>query len=156
MSVRSGFNLTPIGYPVIRREVKKEDAVLISRVFMTNDTDNKGFLSRADLKVAVVELLGYKPTKYEADQMLRDYGDNVSETLRGLREEQFVACMSEKMAGLDEDDEIRHTFMAFDMHCRGFLTLDDVKKVEVDQDGDGRVSFRDFQFLMKYSLDDHI
>ncbi|XP_052769071.1 EF-hand calcium-binding domain-containing protein 11-like isoform X2 [Mya arenaria] len=142
MSVRSGFNLTPIGYPVIRREVKKEDAVLISR--------------------------------YEADQMLRDYGDNVSETLRGLREEQFVACMSEKMAGLDEDDEIRHTFMAFDMHCRGFLTLDDVKKVfashaphvpvptihsafrEVDQDGDGRVSFRDFQFLMKYSLDDHI
>lgn len=35
-----------------------------------------------------------------------------------MKLEGFVSCMSEKLAMLDEDEEIRHTFMAFDVQCK--------------------------------------
>nr|KAG5694597.1 hypothetical protein BaRGS_015010 [Batillaria attramentaria] len=81
---------------------------------------------------------------------------------------QFVEAVTPKLINRDEDDEIRQTFMAFDTHCKGFLTVDDLKKVfsqvaprlsvhhlemifrELDRDGDGRVSYKDFDFLMKF------
>ncbi|KAH3844952.1 EF-hand calcium-binding domain-containing protein 11-like [Dreissena polymorpha] len=174
MSARIGFTLNPEGYEFIRREVKKEDVALIQRVFHTNDEGKKGYLTRVDLKVAVVELLGYKPAKFEVNQIFEKYAVEVAEDIQGLHLEGFTSCMCAKLAGQDEDDEIRHTFMALDAQCRGFLTLEEVKKAfssvaphvpeqvihsafrEIDQDGDGRVSFKDFQFLMKYSLEDHI
>ena len=72
----------------------------------------------------------------------------------------------------DTDDEIRQMFIAFDTKCQGFITLDIAKKIflqvapfldsvtveklfrEADTDRDGRVSYRDFEFIMKYSMDD--
>lgn len=74
---------------------------------------------------------------------------------------QFLQCQ-------DEDEDIRQTFMAFDRRGRGFLVLDDFLQAvaeaggaamspaaaeeafrEIDGDGDGRVSFRDFQRMMR-------
>lgn len=122
----------------------------------------------------MVELLGYKPTKYEVNQLLQAHGTDIDTQTKGLVLAGFLSCMHGKLTCRDEDEEIRHTFMAFDVQCRGFLTLEDVKKVfskvaphvsaptvhsafrEIDQDGDGRVSYKDFEFLMKYSLNDHI
>ncbi|XP_053380866.1 EF-hand calcium-binding domain-containing protein 11-like [Mercenaria mercenaria] len=112
--------------------------------------------------------------KFEVNHLLQTYGEDIDDQVKGMTQERFVSCMKEKLASQDEDEEIRHTFMAFDIQCRGFLTLDDVKKVfskvaphvpeqtvhsafrEIDQDGDGRVSYKDFEFLMKYNTDDHI
>lgn len=74
---------------------------------------------------------------------------------------QFLQCQ-------DEDEDIRQTFMAFDRRGRGFLVLEDFLQAvaevggsalspaaaeeafrEIDADGDGRVSFRDFQRMMR-------
>ena len=71
----------------------------------------------------------------------------------------------------DEDGEIRQTFLAFDTKCRGFIGLEDAKNIfevvapfvkqfdlqrlfrEVDRDGDGRVSYRDFEYMMKFTTE---
>ncbi|XP_038071400.1 EF-hand calcium-binding domain-containing protein 11-like [Patiria miniata] len=136
-------------------------------VFRDCDTGSNGYLSREDLKMAVVTLFGYKPSKYEADQMMKG-----CEGSEGITETQFLSLMSSKLAAQDRDEEIRQIFMTFDTHCRGFVTVDDLHRAfsevapriprhrvdtlfkEVDRDGDGRVSYRDFEFMMKYSLDD--
>ena len=36
----------------------------------------------------------------------------------GLCLEKFITCMSEKLVKRDLDEEIRHTFVAFDMQCK--------------------------------------
>lgn len=174
MSVRSGFSLGPLGYTTYKRCVTKEEETLCVKVFHEADEGQKGYLSRSDLKVAMVELLGYKPTKFEINHLLQTHGEDIDNLAKGMTLENFVSSMCEKLVSQDEDEDIRHTFMAFDVQCRGFLTLDDVKKVfskvaphvpeqtvhsafrEIDQDGDGRVSYKDFEFLMKYNTDDHI
>ena len=42
----------------------------ISEVFSNIDYGNKGYLTRDELKLATVELFGYKPSKYEVDEIL--------------------------------------------------------------------------------------
>ncbi|XP_072031072.1 EF-hand calcium-binding domain-containing protein 11-like [Amphiura filiformis] len=138
----------------------------ILSVFHECDEGKKGYLTRDDLKVAVVMLFGYKPSKYEVDQIMKGIGGP------GVSLEHFVSLMTTKLAAVVGDDEIRQIFMAFDTTCRGFLTLVDVQKAfstvaphipshrvqkvfsEIDRDGDGRVSYRDFEYMMKYSTED--
>ena len=63
-------------------------------------------------------------------------------------------------------------FIAFDAMCYGFITLDIAKRIfqhvapfldsvtieklfrEADMDRDGRVSYRDFEFIMNFELDE--
>ena len=92
-------------------------------------------------------------------------------TQTGMTLENFTEIAKIKILAEDTDDEIRQMFIAFDTKCQGFITLDTAKKVflqvapfldsvtveklfrEADTDRDGRVSYRDFEFIMKYSLD---
>ena len=92
----------------------------------------------------------------------------------GLTLDQFTEIAKTKILAEDIDDEIRQMFLAFDARCQGFITLDVAKKVflqvapfldpvtverlfrEVDTDRDGRVSYRDFEFMMKYNLDSEL
>ncbi|XP_070577429.1 EF-hand calcium-binding domain-containing protein 11-like [Ptychodera flava] len=152
-----------------RRHITETDRKHISAVFHQCDAGHKGHLTKEDLKVAVVSLLGYKPTKYEVEEMLRLADEIDGEKCMTL--DHFMNVMSSKLSLVDKDDEIRQTFMVFDTQCRGFLTVEDLKKAfsqvaphiathrvetafrEVDRDGDGRVSYRDFEFMMKYYLD---
>ncbi|XP_062947855.1 EF-hand calcium-binding domain-containing protein 11 [Cynocephalus volans] len=133
-------------------------------VFKACDEDNKGYLSREDFKVAVVMLFGYKPSKIEADSVMSSVNPNSS----GVSLEQFLDIVRKKKEAQLYRNEIRHIFTAFDIRYRGFLTLEDFKKAfrqvapklpertvlevfrEVDQDSDGHVSFRDFEYAMKY------
>eukprot|EP00112_Aurelia_sp_Birch-Aquarium-sp1_P019785 Seg4962.1 transcript_id=Seg4962.1/GoldUCD/mRNA.D3Y31 product="EF-hand calcium-binding domain-containing protein 11" protein_id=Seg4962.1/GoldUCD/D3Y31 len=80
----------------------------------------------------------------------------------------FKNCMQERLKLCDIDDEIRETFQIMDAKCKGFIDFTDFKKMvdrflpsldqlnmqrmfnEADRDGDGRVSYRDFQLLMKH------
>ncbi|XP_071798101.1 EF-hand calcium-binding domain-containing protein 11-like [Asterias amurensis] len=149
------------------RETSEVEKRRFISVFHDCDEDKKGYLSRQDLKVAMVILFGYKPSKYEVDQMMS--GSTSSE---GVMQDHFMSTMESKMAAQDLDEEIRQTFMTFDTHCRGFITLEDLYKAfnevaphtprhridslyrEIDRDGDGRVSYRDFEFMMKFRLAD--
>ncbi|XP_012495869.1 PREDICTED: EF-hand calcium-binding domain-containing protein 11 [Propithecus coquereli] len=133
-------------------------------VFKACDEDNKGYLSREDFKVAVVMLFGYKPSKIEVDSLMSSINPSAS----GISLEGFLNIIRKKKEAQLYRNEIRHIFTAFDVHYRGFLTLEDFKKAfrqvapklpertilevfrEVDQDSDGHVSFRDFEYAMKY------
>lgn len=85
--------------------------------------------------------------------------------------EHFTEIAKIKILAEDDDDEIRQMFLAFDTTSQGFITVDSAKKVflqvapfvhsvtveklfqEADPDRDGRVSYRDFEFIMKYGMD---
>ncbi|XP_035695722.1 EF-hand calcium-binding domain-containing protein 11-like isoform X2 [Branchiostoma floridae] len=109
---------------------------------------------------------------FEVDQVFKNATEVNGEHVLEL--DPFIKVMSSKMVAQDKDEEIRQVFLAFDTHCRGFLTLDDLLRAcsqvaphiprhrmeaafrEVDSDGDSRVSYRDFEYMMKYSLDDRM
>nr|XP_020014515.1 EF-hand calcium-binding domain-containing protein 11 [Castor canadensis] len=93
-------------------------------VFKTCDDGNKGYLSREDFKVAVVMLFGYKPSKIEADSVMSSINPNTS----GILLEEFLNIVRKKKEAQVYRNEIRHIFTAFDVHYRGFLTLEDFKK----------------------------
>ncbi|XP_006986924.1 EF-hand calcium-binding domain-containing protein 11 isoform X1 [Peromyscus maniculatus bairdii] len=133
-------------------------------VFKACDEDNKGYLSREDFKVAIVMLFGYKPSKIEADSVMSAVNPNTS----GISLEGFLNVVKRKKEAQLYRSEIRHIFTAFDMHYRGFLTLEDFNRAfsrvapklpartvlevfrEADRDSDGHVSFRDFEYAMNY------
>ncbi|XP_004434249.1 PREDICTED: EF-hand calcium-binding domain-containing protein 11 [Ceratotherium simum simum] len=134
------------------------------KVFKACDEDNKGYLSREDFKVAIVMLFGYKPSKIEADSVMSSINPNSS----GILLEEFLNIVRKKKEAQLYWNEIRHIFTAFDRHYRGYLTLEDFEKAfrqvapklperiilevfrEVDQDSDGLVSFKDFEYAMNY------
>ncbi|XP_038968671.1 EF-hand calcium-binding domain-containing protein 11 isoform X2 [Rattus norvegicus] len=86
----------------------------------------------------------------------------------GVSLEGFLNVVQRKKEAQLYRNEIRHIFTAFDVHYRGFLTLEDFKRAfsqvapklpsrtvlevfrEADQDSDGHVSFRDFEYAMNH------
>ncbi|XP_025091881.1 EF-hand calcium-binding domain-containing protein 11-like [Pomacea canaliculata] len=168
MSTTLGFKIKDCGYSYIVRNLSQREQKLLKTVFLEADEDLKGYLNTEDLKVAMVSLFGYKPSKSEANQILQHYGHTRDDEAIGLNLAEFTDAMTPKVINIDEDEEIRQTFMAFDSHCKGFVTGEDLKKVfakiaphmsshclemifrELDRDGDGRVSYKDFDFMMKF------
>lgn len=184
------------------RHVTEEKLCQIVETFHNADEGKKGYLTNVDLKVAFVALFGYKPSKNEVEQLMAKTQTEQTVSLAssrlpsnqpltkksedskieqipdathvGMSLEHFTEIAKAKILAEDSDDEIRQMFIAFDVMCRGFITLDIAKKVfqqvapfldsvtveklfqEADMDRDGRVSYRDFEFIMKYRLDDEL
>ena len=174
------------------RHITDEKLRQVLETFHNADEGRKRFLTNEDLKVAFVALFGYKPAKNEVAQLMakcswlpsdqslikgsEDTGiEKTPDTHHvGMSLEHFTEVAKAKILAEDYDDEIRQMFIAFDVMCRGFITLDVAKRVfqqiapfldsvtveklfrEADMDRDGRVSYRDFEFLMKYTLDDEL
>ncbi|XP_030644383.1 EF-hand calcium-binding domain-containing protein 11 [Chanos chanos] len=146
-------------------EVTAVDKKRFETVFHRCDLDGKGYLSREDLKVAVVMLFGYKPSKSETDLLMKQ---SLHVDCPGVPLEQFVSLMGKKLSVEDRYEKMRQIFSAFDVHCRGFLKLDDFKSAfarvaprlpertvleafrHVDQDSDGHLSFKDFENVISY------
>lgn len=124
-------------------------------------------LSREDYKVAVLELLGYKPSKYEIASVWNSIGGGAEEEEgAGLGLDSFVSMMMRRLQEKDRSELVREIFVTLDAHQRGFLTEQDClaafKQVapqlqqervralfrEVDSNLDGRVSYRDFEIMM--------
>ncbi|XP_033104050.1 EF-hand calcium-binding domain-containing protein 11-like isoform X3 [Anneissia japonica] len=98
--------------------------------------------------------------------------DEILGSKEGITLQCFMDAMLPKLAAEDEDDQIRQVFMSFDMQCKGFITAGDLERVfsevaphiprhliqaafrEVDRDGDGRVSYKDFEFMMQLDTGD--
>lgn len=141
------------------------------KAFEHADEGSKGFLTREDYKVAVLELLGYKPSKYELESVWKVHvcqqqQESTVECL-GVNKDRFLAVMFQRLLQKDQDELIRQVFVSFDNHLNGFITLDDCKQAfhevapvikaelietwfsEVDSDGDERVTYRDFELMMK-------
>ena len=146
------------------------DPVNYSAVFCDCDSGGKGYLNREDVVVAHAMMFGRKPTKYELSELLGSDSDEQRQLKLDVK--QFEEIFRSRTNAIDEDEEIRNMFMAFDANSKGFLTLEDLQRVfhsvapsipehsvqatfkEVDRYSDGRLSYRDFEFVMKYSLTD--
>ncbi|XP_065196704.1 EF-hand calcium-binding domain-containing protein 11-like [Sycon ciliatum] len=143
----------------------------LQQVFTHADVSHQGFLCQADLKVAMVAALGYKASKHEVQRVMSSCDDLVDcngDPLPGVCLKHFIAAMEARSRVRDSAECIRQVFLAFDRKCQGFLTLDDLKHAaasvaprlpedsleiafrELDRDGDGRISFGDFDFMMRY------
>lgn len=152
--------------------VKEAEHVKVIRgAFNIADTSRKGYLTRKDYKVAVTALLGYKPSKYETGRLLSEHGKDQllgdGSVVKGIPFETFKSLMLPKMHQRDNDEMIRQMFIAMDVQCRGFLTLQEVTQAfhevipsisqdqvkqffnEIDMDEDGRISYKDFELMMK-------
>lgn len=134
------------------------------RVFHDSDSQDKGYLSQEDYKVAVLSIFGYKPSKYE----LATVWGGVTSASSGMDKPTFVGLMLQRLQQQDQDELIRQIFVAFDVQSQGFLTLENAKKAfkevvprldgelvagcfrELDGNCDGRVSYRDFELMMKH------
>lgn len=152
---------------------------LLSSSWMTRDineafdnassTKNKAYLSKEDYKVAVISLLGYKPTSRDAEEVwhvAKERARQMEAKFRGICREQFQEVMMNKMGALDDTELIHRMFMAFDVPCRGFLVCEDCLRAfrvvlphiqtkvveemfaEVDLDDDGRISYADFEIML--------
>lgn len=151
-----------------RREGSGADRCRIATVFELCDEDEDGLLSREDLKVAVVMLFGYKPSKLETDRLM---GDERSHTQQGgLTLHMFQTLIAEKLSEEEEDSYVRarQMFGAFDVHCRGFLKAEDFEMAfrqvaprlpggiaaeafrHADRDSDGHLSFKDFETVVSF------
>ena len=139
------------------------------RAFRNAVSSGQDCLSPEDYKVAVLELLGYKPSKYELSSVWTKHkGAGQQEGAEsGLDLATFVSIMMERLKQKDHNELIREVFMSLDVYQRGFITEQDclgafeqvapqlrgevVRTLfeEVDTNGDGRVSYRDFEIMMK-------
>ncbi|XP_053488681.1 EF-hand calcium-binding domain-containing protein 11 [Ictalurus furcatus] len=119
MSVRSGAAFC-------RNEDRKMAAVDRKRfvsVFDQCDVEKKGYLSREDVKVAVVMLFGYKPSKSETSMLMEAGAVPTcpgmmyrSREITGVPLEQFVSLMGRKLSAGDPYEKTRQIFSAFDLH----------------------------------------
>ena len=140
------------------------------KAFRNATRDGQEKLGKEDYKVAVIELLGYKPSKYELENVWKaclGEGQVGSEFGLLLDLETFVSHMSARLKEKDQDEWIREVFVALDVYQRGFLHERDciaafrqvvphvkeevVKELfaEADSNADGKVSYRDFEIMMK-------
>ena len=94
----------------------------ICAVFRSADAEGKGYLTREDYKVAVIQLMGYKPSKHEIITVWKRV-----EPGEGLKLEEFTQFLLPRLQQQDSSEQIRQIFMAFDRFCRGFISLDDCK-----------------------------
>ena len=137
--------------------------------FEAADEGRKGYLTAEDYKVAILSLFGYKPSKYEVYAVWRDKrGTSGGSQGGGLTKEQFVSLAMERIQQQDKDTLARQVFTSFDVACRGFLQSGDCIRAfktvaprlvaservpalfrEVDLNGDNRVSYRDFEIMMR-------
>ena len=108
------------------------------KVFDSYDAQGLGRLDRHHVKLAWLELLGFKPSRCELADLMGP-GEDGKFTSEDDKDEdsaqcrvgwaQFVQAAARRRAGTDGSDEIRLAFKAFDRRCAGFLTLSDVKIV---------------------------
>ncbi|KAG8449062.1 hypothetical protein GDO86_015933 [Hymenochirus boettgeri] len=160
--------MLPAGsYSLAEPRVSDSDRKTFLKVFHSCDEDHKGYLSKEDLKVAIVMLFGYKPTKIEVDTIF----SSLLPKAAGVTSDEFLKIMSLKKSARVIFDDHRHIFSVFDVHCRGFLSFEDFKRAfkqvaphlsqqivteafrEVDQDADGLVCYKDFELVMNYGED---
>ncbi|XP_055496185.1 EF-hand calcium-binding domain-containing protein 11 isoform X2 [Leucoraja erinacea] len=109
-----------------QRRVTDSEKSRCAAVFQECDSGRSGYLSREDLKVAVVSMFGYKPSKMETDMLMTSVPED--NHLPGLPLDQFTSLMCSKLAAMDPYEESRQIFSAFDVHCRSFLTVEDFKR----------------------------
>jgi Ca2+-binding EF-hand superfamily protein len=136
---------------------ESEFMVRVKAVFERWDEESKGYLTREQTKLAIISLMGIKPTRCELNQLCGAKTGPIPLDLQ-----RFVDSMRDKYVSRTDDDDTRQAFKAFDRFNNGFLTIMDVKAAfkevapkiqeslaeqvfyEFDDDHDGRINYAQF------------
>ncbi|XP_021258035.1 EF-hand calcium-binding domain-containing protein 11 isoform X3 [Numida meleagris] len=141
-----------------------------ARVFKVCDEDNKGYLNREDLEVAVVMLFGYKPSEVEVDSIMssvrpensdkgfltfEDFKKTFNSVLPKLSERIIIEAFSHGPPVLACARHLIVPCCAL-LLCVLCVILEGLccEAREVDQDSDGRISFKEFECAMKHGQDE--
>ncbi|XP_047677421.1 EF-hand calcium-binding domain-containing protein 11 isoform X13 [Tachysurus fulvidraco] len=126
------------------RKVTAGDRKRFVSVFKQCDVEKKGYLSREDLKVAVVMLFGYKPSKSETSMMMEA---GVEPNCPGMMMSR--SCLITGRGFLKLED-FRNVFARVAPRLPERTVLEAFR--HVDHDLDGHISFKDFKDVMGYGL----
>ncbi len=102
--------------------IENEFSRLVNDCFRCADQGNKGFLTKEDYKVSIIQLFGYKPSKHEVSNI---WSETVSTDEEGLALNKFMNIVLPRLSRRDSSDHIRQVFLAFDRFCHGFISQDD-------------------------------
>jgi len=131
--------------------------------FLEYDCGQKGHLMRYELRAAHLALFGWNLSSLELDALLPKPA-----AAAGARMElaDFCTAMVSRLLAQDPDELVRRHFRAFDVGCKGYISLADLKEAmrdvaphlphattrlvfsQIDSDGDGRVSYADFHAML--------
>ncbi|KAJ1618199.1 hypothetical protein T492DRAFT_1094649 [Pavlovales sp. CCMP2436] len=149
------------------RAVDEEMMRAIGEAFRAYDGEGRGALTRHGLKCAMTALMGMPPAPLELNAILPKRG-SADEPEPTLDADAFAQAMCERLCAVDETDVIRQTFRAFDTAYKGYVTYVDFAHAfalsaphipaetlrlvfdEVDTDRNGKVSWAEFERMMKF------
>lgn len=127
------------------------------------DTDGSGSIDMSELGVAM-KSLGFEPRKDDLKAMLGSMDDDENGTINF---EEFLSMMTIKISESASKKECEKAFRLLDPKETGFLTLENFQDIvtssgepltdeevklmfqDADIDGDGKLSFHNFQEYMK-------
>ncbi|ETV96637.1 hypothetical protein, variant 2 [Aphanomyces invadans] len=99
----------------------------IEECYRRYDGQNKGYLTKSELKWAVTALLGSAPTRL----VLLSLFEISSESYDSVQvdKDTFVRVMGRRLANVDVAEAIRRWFKAFDLDSSGFISFSNFTQV---------------------------
>ncbi|XP_076098159.1 calmodulin-alpha-like isoform X1 [Mytilus galloprovincialis] len=130
--------------------------------FKMFDKDGDGTITTKELGT-VMRSLGQNPSSQELEDMVNEVDvDGNGE----IDFEEFVMMMAKKVQDADTEKELKEAFSVFDQDGDGFINTKELKQVmanlgedladedvmsmikEADKDGDGKINFSEFFYMM--------
>jgi len=153
-----GMNkLKKVALSVIAQQLTEEEIGQMRKVFESIDTDGNGTISVEELHNALSSLEDLPPIEQEVVRMMQ--GIDLDNNLQ-LDYENFVAATMARNVFI-RDENIRKAFEYFDKEKLGQITVQNLIDVfgseqharevfgDVDLNGDGVISYEEFEHLMK-------
>lgn len=144
------------------KNLTEEQLDELKEAFIIYDINNDGVISTRELGT-VLRQLGQNPTEAEILEMIKDLDKDKNSSISF---DEFVTLMSDKMRGVETEQEVRDAFRVFDVNGNGFISADELRHVATNLgeklteeeanemirsakvDGDGLINYNDFINMM--------
>mmetsp|Transcript_10882 Transcript_10882/g.14158 ORF Transcript_10882/g.14158 Transcript_10882/m.14158 type:complete len:154 (-) Transcript_10882:70-531(-) len=149
----------------IKSSTLSEDAKAeIQEAFNMFDKDGDGHLTKVELR-GVMKNLGQNFTDSELNEIMSTMDLDKNGTIEF---NEFLAMMGKKSMDTTDEEELRRAFRVFDDDDSGEIVISELRETfrklgqnitdeelrdivsEVDDDGDGTISFQEFVHIMTY------